>query len=87
MPQIKSAGKRMRQAVRRRDENRALKSRVLTTRRKLYSAVQAGDRAGCQAVFREYCSVLDRAVKKGTLKANAASRRKARAAHRMAAMA
>jgi small subunit ribosomal protein S20 len=87
MPNTKSARKRMRTSERRRQSNRTAKSGIQTARRRLYEAVAAGDRETSEQSYRRYCSLLDRAVKHGTLKPNNASRRKSRAARRIAAMA
>jgi small subunit ribosomal protein S20 len=84
MPTSNSAKKRMRTAAKSQARNAAVKSRVGTTRRRLYDAIDAGDKAAMETQFRSYCSLLDKAVKKGTIKANNASRRKSRASHRMA---
>jgi ribosomal protein S20 len=64
-----------------------MKSRIGTTRRRLYEAIGTGDKDGMKKLFQSYCSVLDKAVKKGTIKANNANRRKSRASTRIAAVA
>jgi small subunit ribosomal protein S20 len=87
MPNIKSAKKRLRTSARKTQENRVVRSRINTVRRKLVEAVEAGDAAGAETAYRSFCSALDKAVKKGAIKANNASRRKARAAARVAAVA
>jgi small subunit ribosomal protein S20 len=69
------------------ERNRAVKSRITTTRRKLYEAVAGGNKTEAGRIFGEYCSVLDKAVKQGTIKKNNSSRRKSRAAARLAALA
>ena len=86
MPNSKSALKRMHTSQEANERNRGAKSRLNLTRRKLYAEIESGDATGGQATFREYCSHLDKAVKKGTIKANNASRRKSRAAARLAAI-
>jgi small subunit ribosomal protein S20 len=83
MPNIKSAKKRMRTSEKRHEGNRAAKSRLVTEKRKFYDAILAGDAAVTKVCFNAYCSVLDKAVKRGALKANAADRRKSRANLRM----
>ena len=83
MPNIKSAKKRMRTSVKRQEGNRSAKSRIVTARRKLYDAILAGDQAVTKTALSSYCSVLDKAVKRGALKANAADRRKSRATLRV----
>jgi len=83
MPNIKSAKKRMRTSEKRRVENRAVKTRITSARRAVMEAAAAGDQAKAMSAFKTYCSVLDKAVKKGTLKKNNAARRKSRAAMRL----
>jgi small subunit ribosomal protein S20 len=87
MPQIKSAMKRMRTSAKRQAANRARRSRISTTRGRLLGAIEAGDRAKSEELYREYCSCLDKAVKRGAIAANNAGRRKSRAAAKMAATA
>jgi len=87
MPNIKSAKKRMRTSAKSEERNRSLKTRITTTRRKVMEAAAAGDKAKGEAAFKDYCSILDRAAKAGTIKKNNASRRKSRAALRLAAIA
>jgi len=83
MAKIKSARKRAKTSEERQTRNRAVKSVVLTTRNKLYAAIGGGNKAEAEQLLRSYSSALDRGVKKGTIKANTANRRKSRAALRM----
>lgn len=84
MPHTKSAAKRMRTSELERQANRAEKSRLASSRKQLLEAVAAGDKSKSEELFRAYSSRLDRAVKHGTIKANNASRHKARMATRFA---
>jgi len=86
MPNIKSAVKRVKTAERRRGANKAVKSRIGTLRRALTQAVADGNSTAGEKAFRDYCSAVDKAAKRGAIKKNAASRRKARAAKRLAAL-
>lgn len=86
MPTTKSAIKWVKTSKQRHDRSKAAKTRITTTRRKLYDAIRSGDKAKCEEVFHKYCSFLDKAVKKGAIKANAASRRKSRATARIASI-
>jgi len=86
MPNLKSAVKHLKTSRRRRDKNKAANNRIANTRRKLYSAITSGDKTKCQGIFRTYCSLLDKAVKKQLMKANTVNRRKSRAAARLAAI-
>lgn len=80
MPNIKSAAKRMRTSRKNAGANKAVRSLISSRRRTLREAVAGGDKAKSAKAFRDYCSVLDKAAKKGTIKANNANRRKSRAA-------
>jgi len=84
MPNIQSAKKRMRQAARQQTRNRASRSRVTGMRRAFLAAVAGGDQAQSGTAFRAYCAALDRAAKRGAIKANNANRHKSRAAARLA---
>lgn len=86
MPNTKSAIKRMRTSEIKRDANRGVKSGLTSIRRKFDEATAAGDASACDSAFKQYCSELDKAVKKGVIKANNASRRKSRAASRLASV-
>lgn len=86
MPNIKSAKKRLKTSVKAHDRNRAVKSEVSSTRRRLFEAIAGGDSKAAQDIFRVYCSQLDKAVKKGMMKRNNASRRKSRTTARLTAM-
>ncbi len=86
MPNIKSAKKRLKVSARQTAENRTQKSRIATARRRLLESIADGDKDAAEAAYRSYCSVLDKAVKKGTIKSGSASRSISRAAKRLAAI-
>ena len=79
MPKSKSTKRRTRKSEEARLLNKATKTNIVTVRKKLYAAIESGDRAGSGKLYNAYCSALDKAVKKGAIKANNASRRKSRA--------
>ena len=83
MPNIESAKKRMKTAAKNRMANKACKTRVATARKKLHEVIVSGDEAAGKAAFSAYCSALDKAVKRGAMVANTASRGKSRAAARL----
>lgn len=87
MPNIKSAGKRARQAEVRRMKNRSTKSAVLTARRHFVEAVESKDKKKALEAFNAFCSILDKSAKRGVLMQNNADRRKARASAQLAKMA
>jgi len=87
MPNIESARKRARQGIKRNQRNRAVKSTVLSDRKSLLDAIEAGNKKEAQRLFAAYASEMDKAVKKGILKANNASRKKSRIQVRLNALA
>lgn len=80
MANIKSAVKRAKQSEASRLSNRACKSCVLTARKKVLSAISAGNKEEAQKQYSAYTSVLDKAAKKGVIAKNTASRKKSRVA-------
>lgn len=86
MPNIKSAIKRMRTSQKQHEANKSVKSGVASKRRKMFETLTTNDGAAAKKVFQEYCSVLDKAGKKGVIKKNTAIRRKRRAAQRLASL-
>ena len=82
MPNIKSAKKSIKTSAKSYEGNRAVKSRMVSARRKLYESI-GSDPVASKEAYSSYCSVLDKAVKRGALKANNANRRKSRACIRM----
>ena len=79
MPNIKSAFKSMRTSAIFRTRNRSEKTLIAGLRRTFLAAVESKDKDKAMAGFREYCSALDKAAKKGILKQNNADRHKSRA--------
>jgi small subunit ribosomal protein S20 len=86
MPNIESAAKRMRQAARRQAANRAVRTKIMSYRRRFLEAVAGGDKTKSQEAFRQFCSVVDKARKRGVIKDNNADRKKSRAAARLATL-
>jgi small subunit ribosomal protein S20 len=58
--------------------NRANSSRLRGALRDLREALAKGDKAGAETVFRQTVSALDKAVQKGVIHENTASRYKSR---------
>jgi len=81
-----SALKRARQTLKRTEDNRANASRLRTALRKLRTTIQSGDAKQAQTAFGETVSVIDKAVKKGTIHKNTAARYKSRLSARVAAV-
>jgi small subunit ribosomal protein S20 len=76
-----SALKRHRQSEKRRLRNRALKTRLRHVVREVRSAVASGDPERAGKTLALATTALDKAVTKGVLHRNSASRRIARLAH------
>ena len=81
MPNLKSAKKRMRKTEKQYEHNVQVRTRVKNARRVMLEAVDAGDAEAVDKAYRAYCSVLDKAAKKGIIKKNTAVRRKTNAAN------
>ncbi len=87
MPVVhKSTIRRARQALRRQERNRATMHGVRTVLKKVLTAVEQKNVDVAKTSLREATSALRRAVKKGVLKRNAASRRISRLALRVNAL-
>jgi ribosomal protein S20 len=52
----------------------------------MFAAVAAKEKAAADQIYREYCSLMDKSAKKGVIKKNTATRRKARAADMIRAL-
>lgn len=83
----KSTIRRARQAERRRERNRATLHAVKTLVKKVQAAVAEQKADDAKTFFREATSALRKAVSKGVLKPNTASRRISRLALRVNALA
>ncbi len=76
IPHHPSAEKRHRQNLKRRERNRAVKSRVRTAVKQAIEAISGTDRAQAETKLREAVSILAKA--RGTVHRNAVSRKVAR---------
>ena len=81
-----SAVKRARQTESRTARNRANASSLRTQLRDLRETIAKGDKTAAQESYRKTVSALDRAIKKGTLHENTASRYKSRLGKHVTAM-
>ena len=79
MPSEKSA----RQSVTRHHRNRSVRSATRTVLRKAISSLESEDVAAAEPAIRHAMSILDKAVQKGILHKNNASRRKSRLAAKL----
>lgn len=83
MPNTKSAAKRMRTSMEKHDRNKAVRHRVRTAAKKFDATLEGGSEEERSSAYRELCSIVDKAVKKGAVKANSAARRKSRASKKI----
>ena len=81
-----SAIKRHRQSLKRAARNQAIRSNVRTSVKSVRALVQSGDKAAAQVAFVQVQRALDKAVTKGVLHRNSASRRIARLSRHVAAL-
>ena len=81
-----SALKRARQTERRTARNRANTSALRTQLRELRETIAKGDKTAAEQTYRQTVSALDKAIQKGTLHENTASRYKSRLGARVAGM-
>lgn len=86
MAHSRSAKKRILVAERNRERNQAVKSRVKTMTKKVLTTVDTKDLEASNAALSVAYKELDKAVSKGILKKNTASRKKARLAARVNAL-
>jgi len=87
MANIKSARKRARQALKRRERNMSLRTAARSAIKAVKKAVASGDKAAAAAALEKSRPVIDRVAAKGVLHRNAASRHKQRLAHAIKSMA
>ena len=81
MPNLKSAKKRMRQNVVRREQNVQVRTRIKNARRNMLEALDTKNAEAGATALRDYSSILDKAAKAGVIKKNTAVRRKTNAAN------
>ena len=86
MPNTKSAERRTRSNVRKRDRNISVKSRVKSFEKRYADTLKSGDKAAAAAALRDYASSIDKAVKSGVLHKATANRKKSRLAVRLNAL-
>ena len=85
MPNIKSAIKRVKVTEKQTLRNRAAKSEMKTTIRRIDEAMQSGDAAAADKAYLTAVSTVDHAAAKGMIHKNAAARKKAQLAKKRAA--
>ena len=78
MANIKSAKKRILVSQRNAEKNKSEKSAVKTAIKKVYAAIEAGDKAAAETELKSAISVISKAAKKGVLHKDNASRKVSR---------
>jgi small subunit ribosomal protein S20 len=81
-----SALKRARQTVKRTASNRANMSQMRSALRIMRESLEKGDKAAAEQTYRQTVSALDKAIQKGVLHENTASRYKSRLSVRLSAL-
>jgi len=81
-----SALKRARQTEKRTARNRANRSRLRSTLREFRETLAKGDKQTAEQNFRQTVSALDKAIQKGVIRENTASRYKSRLNARLKAL-
>ena len=78
MANIKSAKKRILVSEKRAAKNKAVRSKVKTTIKKVEAAIAANDKAAAEAALKVAISELDKATKKGVYHKNTCARKVSR---------
>ncbi len=78
MANIKSAKKRILVSNANAERNKAIKSGVKTSVKKVYAAIDANDKAAAQAALLEATATIDKATSKGVYHKNTSSRKVSR---------
>lgn len=81
-----SALKRARQTEKRSTRNRSNTSRLRSVLRELREGLAKGDKKTAEPIFRQAVSALDKAIQKGVIHKNTASRYKSRLSARVNAL-
>ncbi|MGA6988355.1 MAG: 30S ribosomal protein S20 [Terriglobales bacterium] len=81
-----SAMKRARQTEKRTARNRANASQLRTALRSMRESLEKGDKTAASQTYRQTVSALDKAIQKGVLHENTASRYKSRLSARLVAL-
>ena len=72
------ARKRARQAVKRREHNVSLRSKLRTAIKYIRKAIESGDKSAAQTAFNDSVSIVDSTADKGIIHKNKAARNKSR---------
>jgi len=80
MANTAQARKRARQSVARNKHNAGMRSMLRTSIKRVRQAVDAGDKAAAEDIFRKTTSIIDRVADKNIIHKNKAARHKSRLA-------
>ncbi len=80
------ARKRARQAVKCREHNVSLRSKLRTAIKRLKKVIEAGDKSGIEVIFNKTASTIDSIADKGIIHKNKAARQKSRLSAAIKAM-
>jgi small subunit ribosomal protein S20 len=86
MANTRSAKKAVRQTLRRTEANKARRSRMRTSVRKVEEAIASGDKEAARTALKEAQPVIVRTAQKGMVHRKTASRKVSRLAKRVGAM-
>ena len=86
MPNSNSAKKRLRQAVRRTEINRSIRSRMRTFVRKVEDAIENGNKEAALTAIKNAQPEIIKSANKGIIKHNSASRKISRLTQRINSM-
>ncbi len=78
MANIKSAKKRILVSERNAERNKSIKSGVKTSVKKVYAAIESGDKAAAQTALTSATKAIDMATSKGVYHKNTSSRKVSR---------
>lgn len=80
------ARKRARQAIKRREHNVSLRSKLRTAIKRLRKTIESGDKGEAQAIYTQTVSTIDSIASKGIVHKNKAARHKSRLSDAVKAM-
>ncbi len=86
MANSRSARKRVRKTITETARNRMVRTRVKSHRKKVTSAIEAGDAGAAKEALQEFTSVVDKAASKHVVHKNSASRQKSELGKRVRAL-
>jgi len=86
MANSRSARKRVRKTITETARNRVIRTRVKSYRKKVTTAIEAGDAGAAKEALHKFTSVVDKAASKHVVHKNSASRQKSELGQRVRAL-